>query len=51
MLKTSKSPNILRPEKRNGNGKVVRFDVSNGGEKLAKKLRKLKGQNLVKSQK
>ena len=40
---------MSRPEIRNGDGKVVEFGVGSGGEKLAKKLGKSKGQNLSKS--
>ena len=51
MLKTTRSLNVLELEIRNSNGEVVRFGIVGGGKKLAKKSRKLKGQNLVKSQK
>ena len=42
---------VSEPEVENDNCKVVRFGVSGGGKKLAKKSGKLKGQNLAKSQK
>ena len=52
MLKTTGSPDVSRPEVRNSDGKVVRFDVNGGGgNEFAKKSGKLKGQKTFKSQK
>ena len=41
MLKTTKWPNVLKLEVKNGNNKIVRFGISSGSKKLAKKLGKL----------
>ena len=51
MLKTTRSLNVSRLKLRNSNGEIIRFGVGGDGEELAKKLEKLKGQNLAKSQK
>ena len=51
ILKTTGLPDELGPKIGNSNSKIFRFDVSGGGEELAKKLGKLKDQNLAKSQK
>ena len=52
MLKIIKSFDMLDPEISNNNSKVVEFGIGgNSGVELAKKLGKLKGQKLSKSQK
>ena len=51
MLKTTGSPDVSGPEVGNGNGEVVRFGVGSGGNELAKKSGKLKGQKTSKSRK
>ena len=42
---------MSEPKVKNGNVAVVGFDIGDGSEELAKKSRKLKGQNLSKLQK
>ena len=50
MLNTTRSPDMSKPEIRNGNGEVVGFGVGGGGsDELAKKLGKSKGQKMSKS--
>ena len=49
MLMTTRLPDVSKSEVRNGNGKVVGFDDGSNGEKLAKKSKKPKSQNLSKS--
>ena len=50
MLKTIGSPDISKLKGKNGNGKVVEFDIGDDSKKLAKKLGNLsKSQKLSKS--
>ena len=50
MLKTTRSPDVSRPEVGNGNSEVVGFGIGGGGEELAKKSGKSKAQKTSKSQ-
>ena len=52
MLKTTGSSDMSRPEVENGDGEIVGFGVGgSGGDKLAKKSGKSKGQKTFKSRK
>ena len=48
MLKIIGSFDMSRLEVENRDGEVIRFDIGDGGVKIAKKLGKSKGQNLFK---
>ena len=47
MLKTTGSPDVSGPKVGNGDGEIIGFGIGgDGGDKLAKKSGKLKGQKM-----